>query len=276
MEAGSDPSWNLPYFSMFDTGALDDAVRSRRVSPDRDDAYGIRAVAADMFEDPNPAGRSDAPGRAEYGAMKPTTREQLRRAAVQAVETCPGIEAVVLFGSRARGTARTRSDWDVAVLSRANAVAERKACALVGDLERVNPIVLRPESIEEHRDQAARTEAAIARQGQLLAGTWTRPECRLEHLEVTPEDFQRDLEIAIRDVENAVTQLCNAALDNDVYVPNAVELSQQAAEATAKSIIAGHGLTAVSTHELNKLATQLRNAYRRRAGRDTRRLMEKL
>ena len=169
MEAGSDPSWNLPYFSMFDTGALDDAVRSRRVSPDRDDAYGIRAVAADMFEDPNPAGRSDAPGRAEYGAMKPTTREQLRRAAVQAVETCPGIEAVVLFGSRARGTARTRSDWDVAVLSRANAVAERKARALPAGPETCEPDraatgvhrgAPRPGSQDRSRD---RTPGTIAR-----------------------------------------------------------------------------------------------------------------
>ena len=204
--------------------------------------------------------------------MTPTTHEQLRRMAAKAVETCPGIEAVVLFGSHARGTAHPKSDWDVAVLSRANAAAERKACALLEGLERVNPIVLRPEAIEENRDRAARVEAAIVRQGQLLAGAWTRPQCRMEHLEMKPEDFQRDLEIAIRDVQNAVTLLCDAALDNDVYVPNVVELSQQAAEATAKSVIAGHGLTPVSTHESNKLATQLEHAYRGRPGGDTRRL----
>ena len=204
--------------------------------------------------------------------MKSTAHERLRRAATKAVETCPGIEAVVLFGSRARGNARPKSDWDVAILSRANAAAEKKACALLGELERVNAIVLRPEAIEENRDQAARIEAAIARQGRLLAGRWVRPQCRMEHLEMKPEDFQRDLEIAIRDVQNAVTALCDAALDNDVYVPNVVELSQQAAQATAKSVIAGHGLTPVSTHELNNLATQLESAYRGRPGGETRRL----
>ena len=178
----------------------------------------------------------------------------------------------MLFGSRARGTSHPHSDWDVAVLSRADAAAEQDACRLLGNLERVNAVVVRPEAIEENRDQAPRLEAAIARQGRLLAGAWTRPQYRMEHLEMKPEDFRRDLETAIRDIENAVTQLCNMALDHDVYVPNLVELSQQAAEAVAKSIVAGHGLTPVATHELNKLATQLENAYRGRGGGESRRL----
>ena len=84
---------------------------------------------------------------------------------------------------------------------------------------------------------------------------------------------REDLEISIRDIENAVTQLCNAALDHDEYVPNLVELSQQAAEAVAKSIVAGHGLTPIATHELNELATQLENACRGRRGGEARRLL---
>ena len=144
----------------------------------------------------------------------------------------------MLFGSRARGTARPKSDWDVAVLSRAESAVERNACRLLGAHERVNPIVLRPEAIEEYRDRATRLEAAIARQGRLLAGTWSRPECRMEDLEMDPDEFREDLEVAIRDIQNAVTLLCDAALDHDEYVPNLVELSQQAAEAVAKSIVA--------------------------------------
>ena len=204
--------------------------------------------------------------------MKPTNYELLRRTAVKTVETCPGVEAVVLFGSRARGTARPKSDWDVAVLSRADSAVEQDACRLLGEHERVNAIVLRPEAIEEYRDRATRLEAAIARQGRLLAGTWSRPECRMEDLEIDPDEFREDQEIAVRDIATAVTQLCNAALDGDEYVPNLVELSQQAAEAVAKSIVAGHGLTPTTTHELNELATQLENAYRGRRGGDERRL----
>lgn len=203
--------------------------------------------------------------------MKQTTYELLRRTAVKAVETCAGVEAVVLFGSRARGTARPKSDWDVAVLSRADSAVEQDACRLLGEHERVNAIALRPEAIEEYRDRATRLEAAIVRQGRLLAGTWSRPECRMEDLEMEPGEFRKDLEVAIRDIENAVTQLCNAALDGDEYVPNLVELSQQAAEAVAKSIVAGQGLTPIATHELNELAMQLENAYRGRRGGEERR-----
>ena len=203
--------------------------------------------------------------------MKPTNYELLRRTAVKTVATCPGVEAVVLFGSRARGTARPKSDWDVAVLSRAESAVEQDACRLLGEHERVNAIVLRPEAIEENRDQASRIEAAIARQGRLLAGTWSRPECRMESLEMDPDEFREDLEVATWDIQNAVTLLCDAALDGDEYVPNLVELSQQAAEAVAKSIVAGHGLTPTATHELSDLATQLENAYRGRRGGEERR-----
>ena len=207
--------------------------------------------------------------------MKPTTYDRLRRTAVKAVENCPGIEAIVLFGSRARGTAHPKSDWDVAVLSRAESAVEQDACRLLGEHERVNAIVLRPEAIEEYRDRATRLEAAIARQGRLLAGTWSRPECRMEDLEMDPDEFREGLEVAIRDIQNAVSLLCDAALDGDEYVPNLVELSQQAAEAVAKSIVAGHGLTPTATHELNELATQLENAYRgRRGGAERRRFAE--
>ena len=231
---------------------------------------GLRSVADARGH--GAAGRSarKARGKSRLRAMNPTTYELLRRTAVKTVDACPGVEAVVLFGSRARGTARPSSDWDVAVLSRADSEVEQDACRLLGKLERVNAFALRPEAIEENRDQAPRIEAAIARQGRLLAGAWTRPQCRMEHLEMEPEDFRRDLEIAVRDIQNAVSLLCDAAMDCDEYVPNVVELSQQAAEAVAKSIVAGHGLSPIATHDLYELATQLENAYRGRRGGEER------
>ena len=48
--------------------------------------------------------------------MTATTHARLRRVAAEAVGSIPGIEAVLLFGSRARGSARQASDWDVAIL----------------------------------------------------------------------------------------------------------------------------------------------------------------
>ena len=196
--------------------------------------------------------------------MTTTTHERLRRTAAEAVGSIPGIEAVVLFGSRARGTARATSDWDVAILSHAASDDERAAERLLGKLERVCPIVMKPESIEEHCNQGTRLESAIARQGQVLAGEWTPPPCRIEDLEVTPEDLGQNLDTATRDLCSAFLALCNAAFKDLLYVPNVVEYSQQAAAMLAKTIIAGFGLSPATVHDLDALAAQLENAYRGR------------
>ena len=187
--------------------------------------------------------------------MTATTQERLRRTAA---------EAVVLYGSRARGTARATSDWDIAILSHASPEDEQAARRLFGELERVHPIVMNPESIEAHCDQGTRIESAIARQGQLLAGEWIPPRCRSEDLDVTAEDIGDNLDIATRDVRSAFLALCDAAFKGQSYVPNVVEDSQQAAETLAKTIIAGFGLSPTAVHDLNALATQLENAYRSR------------
>ena len=196
--------------------------------------------------------------------MKSTTHERLRRTAAEAVGSIPGIEAVVLYGSRARGTARAASDWDVAILSHAAPEQEKAATRLFHELDRVNSIVMKPESIEAHCNQGTRLESAIARQGRLLAGEWTPPPCRIENLDVTPEDLGENLETAIRDLRSVFLALCDAALDGLLYVPNVVEGSQQAAEALAKTVIAGFWLSPMAVHDLNALATQLENAYRGR------------
>ena len=70
--------------------------------------------------------------------MNTTTHARLGRTAAEAVGSIPGIEAVVLYGSRARGTARATSDWDVVILSHASPDGERAAKRVFGDLARRN------------------------------------------------------------------------------------------------------------------------------------------
>ena len=141
--------------------------------------------------------------------MTTTTHERLRRTAAEDVGSIPGIEAVVLYGSRARGTARVTSDWDVAILSHAAPDDEEAATRLLGKLERVCPVVMKPESIEAHCNQGTRLESAIARQGRLLAGEWTPPRCRIENLDVNPEDLKRNLDTATDDLRCAFLVLCD-------------------------------------------------------------------
>ena len=196
--------------------------------------------------------------------MKATTPERLRRTAVEAVGSIPGIEAVVLYGSRARGTARATSDWDIAILSHASPENEQAARKLFGGLERVHPVVMNPESIEAYCNRGTRIESAIARQGRLLAGDWTPPQCRIEDLDVPTEDLKKNFDIATSDLRSAFLALCEAAFRELLYAPKIVEESQQAAEALAKVIIAGFGLSPVTVHDLDALASQLENAYRGR------------
>ena len=197
--------------------------------------------------------------------MKAATQERLRRTAVEAVGSIPGVEAVVLYGSRARGTARATSDWDIAILSHASPENEQAARRLFGELERVESIVMNPESIEAHCNEGIRIESAIARQGRLLAGDWTPPRCRTEGLDVAAEDIERNLDIATGDLRSAFLALCDVAFKGRAYEPRIVEYSQQAAETLAKTIIAGFGLSPTAVHDLNALATQLENAYRGRS-----------
>ena len=196
--------------------------------------------------------------------MKATTQERLRRTAAEAVGSIPGIEAVVLYGSRARGTARATSDWDIAILSHASAENEQAAKRLFGDLERVHPIMVNPESLDAHCNRGIRIESAIARQGKLLAGDWTPPRCRSEDLDVAAEDIGYNLDIATGDLCSAFVALCNLAFSGRTYEPRIVEYSQQAAETLAKTMIAGFGLSPTAVHDLSALATQLENAYRGR------------
>ena len=211
------------------------------------------------------------PARIDDIGMNATTHTRLRRTAAEAVASIPGIEAVVLYGSRARGTARETSDWDIAILSHAAPDDERAAQKLFDHLELVHPIVMHPESIEEHCNTGTRLEAAIARQGRLLAGDWTPPRCRTEDLDVMSVDLARNLRMATGDLSSAFLALCNAAFRELLYSPKVVEESQQAAEALAKTIIAGFGLSPVAAHNLDALATQLENAYRgRTAGAEER------
>jgi predicted nucleotidyltransferase len=52
--------------------------------------------------------------------------ESLDREILQRIEPIPGIAALLMFGSRARGTARPDSDLDVAVLPTADDAASRR------------------------------------------------------------------------------------------------------------------------------------------------------
>ena len=195
------------------------------------------------------------------------TLDYLRDRAEEVVRCDPIVEAVVLFGSRARGTAGPRSDWDVAVIER-NGRAADKTYRLLDDLPGVRPLRVAADEIERHKDTAGALEAALAREGVTLAGVWRRPECRDEGLDM-------DMVLIRANLANATDNVGKAVLAGirHLYAVETWERtdwtpvttgSVDAAEYVAKAILAGHGLSPGEVHFLDALADQLQNAYRGR------------
>ena len=195
-----------------------------------------------------------------------TTLERLRERAEEVVRRAPAVEAVVLFGSRARGTAGTGSDWDIALIGKSGKTPEA-AYRLFGELPGVRLLGFRAGEIERHKDTAGALEAALARQGITLAGAWQRPACRKEALSMDVVRMRANLDNAT----DAVTRAVMAGIDylhargrkRSDWTPVTTG-SVDAAEHVGKAILTGYGLSPREVHFLDALAEQFANAYRGR------------
>jgi len=196
-----------------------------------------------------------------------TTLGHLRERAQEVVRQAPAVKAVVLFGSRARGTAGPGSDWDIALIG-SSAKAPEAAYRLFDDLPRVRLLGLGAGEIVRHKDTAGALEAAVARQGVTLAGVWSRPACRKEGLNTDAVRVRAHIANATDQMDKAV----RAGVEH-LY---AMEWERQdwtllttgsvdAAEHVAKAVLTGYGLSPREVHFLDALAEQLANAYQ---GRD--------
>ena len=193
-----------------------------------------------------------------------TTLERLRERAEEVVRRAPAVEAVVLFGSRARGTAGPGSDWDVALIGKSGEPPEA-AYRLFGELPGVRLLGFRTGEIERHKDTAGALEAALARQGITLAGAWERPACRKEALSMEVVRIRAHLANATDQTDKAV----RAGIEH-LYVMEwergdwtlLTTGSVDAAEHVAKAVLTGYGLSPREVHFLDALAEQLANAYR--------------
>ena len=195
-----------------------------------------------------------------------TTLERLRERAEEVVRQAPAVEAVVLFGSRARGTAGPASDWDIALIAKSGKTPEA-AYRLFGELPGVRLLEFQAGEIERHKDTAGALEAALARQGITLAGAWRRPACRKEALSMDMVRIRAHLANATDQVDKAV----RAGIEH-LYAMEwergdwtlLTTGSVDAAEHVAKAVLTGYGLSPREVHFLDALAEQLATAYRGR------------
>ena len=126
--------------------------------------------------------------------LTPSVPRTLLREVKRLVDREPSIEAIVLFGSRARGDAHPGSDYDLAVVSTAPDRDVHALCeplARAGDAIQVVPV--EPQALRTWRNTCNRVERAVVVDGEPLAGTWRRPRHRRDACDMDHNAFRRTI-----------------------------------------------------------------------------------
>ena len=196
--------------------------------------------------------------------MSAETHKALAKVADEVVARRGEIEAVLLYGSRARGDVHPYSDWDVAVISQCGRDELDKEVQALEELEGVNVLVLRPDWIELDCNLAGTISASIARQGKVVAGTWKRPQTRHEGLEIVDHRLNVDsARVAIQAIAAAARELHpEDESDQRHHFTGTIMNTQVAAEQLGKIMMVCYGLALREKHDVRQIAASLRDAYR--------------
>ena len=200
-------------------------------------------------------------------AVHPGVPRLLKAAADKTLRQTSAIEAILLYGSRATGTHREDSDWDIAVVTEltrdegfkaagplyADEVAEQHwtevACTTRGKIER-------------YANTAGTLESRIAREAVLIAGEWQRPVCTQgRELEIDAGQALTWARVAADNAMGAAAWLETASAERWKADHEAGAKVQRMAEQVTKGILATFGVYESDIHDLERSADELENAY---------------
>lgn len=187
----------------------------------------------------------------------------VQRLARSIVSGNPSIEGVVLFGSRARDTARDDSDWDVALLAPEGCGKDvvRKA-PRVPD---VNYVYLSPKRLRERSHLLGTLEMSVVRDGILLAGNWSITKSR-KRQRVSNANLYRSLKSAAEVAELATHRLLRVLGIPNVSSDNLLcAQTQNAAEYLSKAALLHLAVHPEFTHNVIVLADALRQKWPKHA-----------
>ncbi len=191
----------------------------------------------------------------------------LREAAARTLDAVPGAEAVVLFGSRARGDAGPGSDWDVAiVVSGAPGRCEPSDRTPIEALHpSVNALFLGTDLLREKRNSPGHVAREILRDGRPLAGRMPRVGGIRRNPPMEPREFEAKFSVAVVALAVAGAEFARvlAAPCGSVLLGSAqsfVRHSADAAEYLAKLMMFRRGVAPPRWHDLNELADFLESA----------------
>ena len=178
----------------------------------------------------------------------------------------PEARAAVLFGSRARGDHRPDSDWDVAFIVKDGAGALHGGFgALPAGLPadslppEVQRLAIAEDLLRRKACSIGHVALGIARDGRILAGTWTRPQ--VEHVLMQPYEYGQLIRNAASRMRNAAQNLSNIGEtgsweDDTSECGQFLTHSADAGERLAKAMLGRHGIDFARTHDMMALARQ--------------------
>ena len=190
----------------------------------------------------------------------PVPRSVLREAN-RIVEAEPAIEAIILFGSRARGEHHRGSDIDLAVVSTSPRDEVRDACrSLTEASDAVQIVPVDPAALRTYRNTANRVERAVVVDGKPLAGTWRRPPHRREATDMDHAGFAHGLLGFVSHASAAVSDISRTKELGEDGTNIGAFNTLRAGEHAAKAVLTLYGVTPRKTHRVADLADQLRDA----------------
>ena len=187
---------------------------------------------------------------------------EIARAARRAVRSEASLQAVLLFGSRARGDHRPDSDWDIALVTdievprRSQQPPAGWSCSKGGatfDFLRISA-----ERLELKANAILNIACPIAREAVLLAGHWQPPTLESPIMEV--DEYARHILDAEASMDHACT-LLSSLPDGEYPQRDAVACgrfvtsSADAAELLLKAMLGRRGNVPKRTHDVRQLAS---------------------
>ena len=199
------------------------------------------------------------------------TEQDLCHWASRMVRERDDLLAVVLFGSRARGTARPDSDWDLALIAETGQLDAFPAP--VPELgEQVQAISIPPSILRTKRNAPGHIARNVLLDGRLLAGSLPTVGKIRRNPPMQPQEFQRmtdPIQEAVVMAGASFTRAFEAGAAGDLDDSHGPAVSfvrsiADAAEHLGKLMLVRRGLQPARTHNLETLARQLENAERGR------------
>ena len=196
------------------------------------------------------------------------TERELVAACRETLARWPQARAAVLFGSRARGTQRPDSDWDIAfVLEGSDLRHPRPARSVFPrsqmpvDLDRVDAWALSEDDLHRNARALGTLPYVVCRDGRVLAGEWNGPNPAFMEGDAVmkPEDWASRMRQVVVQVSSSMTPISFMAASgtwtgSGEDCANLLRNTADAAELLVKAAMERRGVPTDRSHDIVRLA----------------------